>query len=121
MKYQKLGKTDLNASVVAFGGWGIGGGTVWPDMALGVKDVEDLLDAATDLGINYIDTAPVYGTGVSEELLGKALKNKDNQAVLDEIAAEVKQIATSHPMFSSEWVSPSIRKDFEDMYYNVEY
>ena len=54
-------------------------------------------------------------------LLGKALKNKDNQAVLDEIAAEVKQIATSHPMFSSEWVSPSIRKDFEDMYYNVEY
>ena len=42
-------------------------------------------------------------------------------ARLDEIAAEVKQIATSHPMFSSEWVAPSIRKDFEDMYYNVEY
>ena len=74
MKYQKLGKTDLNASVVAFGAWGIGGGIVWPDMSLGVKDVERLLDAATELGINYIDTAPVYGTGVSEDLLGKALK-----------------------------------------------
>ena len=72
MKYQKLGKTDLNASVVAFGAWGIGGGIVWPDMSLGVKDVERLLDAATELGINYIDTAPVYGTGVSEDLLGKA-------------------------------------------------
>lgn len=75
MKYQKLGKTDLNASVVSFGTWGIGGGSVWSDLTLGVSDVENLLDAATDLGINYIDTAPVYGTGVSEELLGKALKN----------------------------------------------
>ncbi len=76
MKYQNLGKTDLNASVVAMGAWGIGGGTVWPDMALTVKDVENLLDAATDLGVNYIDTAPVYGTGVSEDLLGKALKGR---------------------------------------------
>ena len=76
MKYQKLGKTDLNASVVAMGAWGIGGGTVWPDMALGVRDVENLLDAAIDLGVNYIDTAPVYGTGVSEDLLGKALKGR---------------------------------------------
>ena len=75
MKYQKLGKTDLNASVVAFGTWGIGGGSVWSDLSVSVSDVERLLDAATDLGINYIDTAPVYGTGVSEELLGKALKN----------------------------------------------
>ncbi len=74
MKYQKLGKTDLEASVVSFGAWGIGGGSVWPDMALGVPEVERLLDAATDLGINYIDTAPVYGTGASEELLGQALK-----------------------------------------------
>jgi len=75
MKYQKLGKTNLEASVVSFGGWGIGGGSVWSDKSLGVKDVEYLLDAATDLGINYIDTAPVYGTGMSEHLLGEALKN----------------------------------------------
>ena len=75
MKYQKLGKTDLNASVVAFGGWGIGGGCVWSDSTVNTKDLEKLLDKATDLGINYIDTAPVYGTGASEELLGKALKD----------------------------------------------
>ncbi len=75
MKYQKLGKTDLNASVVSFGTWGIGGGSVWSDSSVNVRDVENLLDAAHDLGINYIDTAPVYGTGASEELLGKALKN----------------------------------------------
>ena len=74
MKYQKLGKTDLEASVVSFGGWGIGGGCVWSDSDVNTKDLEKLLDHAADLGINYIDTAPVYGTGVSEELLGKALK-----------------------------------------------
>ena len=76
MKYQKLGKTDLSASVVSFGAWGIGGGSVWPDMNVGVGEVERLLDEAIDLGINYIDTAPVYGTGLSEELLGKALKGR---------------------------------------------
>jgi len=75
MQYQKLGKTDLEASVISFGSWGIGGGCVWSDMSVGVSQVENLLDAAADLGINYIDTAPVYGMGVSEELLGKALKN----------------------------------------------
>ena len=51
-------------------------------------------------------------------LLGKALNHKDDPAVLEEIKAEVYQIATSHPMFSSEWVSPSIREEFENMYYN---
>ena len=74
MKYQKLGKTDLNASVVSFGTWGIGGGSVWSDTTGTVSDLERLLDHASDLGINYIDSAPVYGTGVSEEMLGKALK-----------------------------------------------
>ena len=75
MKYQKLGKTNLEASVVSFGGWGIGGGSVWSDKSTDVPGLKYLLDAATDLGINYIDTAPVYGTGVSEQLLGEALKD----------------------------------------------
>ena len=75
MRYQNLGKTDLKASVVSFGTWGVGGGSVWSDTSLTVKDLERLLDHAADLGINYIDTAPVYGTGVSEEMLGQALQN----------------------------------------------
>ncbi len=82
MKYQKLGKTDLDVSVVAFGGWGIGGGIVWPDMSLGVENVKSLLDEAKDLGINYIDTAPVYGTSVSEKLLGEALKGRREDFIL---------------------------------------
>ena len=75
MKYQKLGKTDLKASVVSFGTWGVGGGSVWQDTSVDTAELENLLDAAADLGINYIDTAPVYGTGRSETLLGLALKN----------------------------------------------
>ena len=82
MKYQKLGKPELNVSVVAFGGWGIGGGIVWPDMALAAKDVASLLDEAKDLGINYIDTAPVYGTSMSEKLLGEALKGRRDDFIL---------------------------------------
>ena len=75
MKYQNLGNTDLKASVVSFGTWGVGGGSVWSDTKMTVKELEYLLDKARDLGINYIDTAPVYGTGVSEEMLGEALQN----------------------------------------------
>lgn len=82
MKYQKLGKTDLNASVVSFGTWGIGGGSVWSDKSVDVKSLEWLLDTASDLGINYIDTAPVYGTGASEELLGKALQGRRSKFLL---------------------------------------
>lgn len=75
MKYQKLGNTELKASQVSFGTWGIGGGSVWPDMSVALNEMKDLLDEASDLGINYIDTAPVYGMGNSEELLGNALKD----------------------------------------------
>lgn len=82
MKYRNLGNTDLNASVVAFGTWGIGGGSVWQDTTLEEKGVGEILDAASDCGINYIDTAPVYGMGDSEKLLGKALKTRRNKFLL---------------------------------------
>ena len=49
-------------------------------------------------------------------MLGRALKNKDNPEILEEIKKEVYEIATSHPMFSSEWVSPAIREEFEQMF-----
>ena len=82
MKFQKLGNTDLDVSVVALGTWGLGGGSVWTDGDSTVEDVKSLLDICHEHGVNYIDTAPVYGTGVSEELLGKALKGRRNDFVL---------------------------------------
>lgn len=82
MKYQKLGNTDIEVSVVSLGTWGVGGGSVWTDKDSTVGEVRDLLSACRDHGINYIDTAPVYGTGVSEELLGEALKGRRQDFVL---------------------------------------
>ena len=82
MKFQKLGNTDIDVSVVALGTWGLGGGSVWTDGDSTVEDTKRLLDICHEHGVNYIDTAPVYGTGVSEELLGKALKGRRNDFVL---------------------------------------
>ena len=82
MKYQFLGHSGLEVSKIAFGGWGVGGGNVWSDMSPSVNDVASLLDAAYDLGINYIDTAPVYGIGSSETILGKALKGRRDRFIV---------------------------------------
>ena len=82
MKYQKLGKSGIDVSVIALGTWGLGGGSVWSDRDSTVAEAESLLDACRDFGINYIDTAPVYGTGESERLLGEALKGRRHDFVL---------------------------------------
>lgn len=72
MKYRKIGKTDISASAVGIGTWAIGGGELWS----GSDDAQSIraLHAAVDSGINLIDTAPGYGFGHSEEVVGKAIK-----------------------------------------------
>ena len=82
MKYQKLGNTDIDVYTVALGTWGLGGGSVWSDRDSTAEEASRLLDACLEYGINYIDTAPVYGTGVSEELLGRALRGRREKFVL---------------------------------------
>ena len=70
MEYRKLG--DLKVSVIGYGAWGIGGAPFWKNE--GDKKSIDSIKASFDQGINIFDTAPVYGFGHSEELIGKALK-----------------------------------------------
>lgn len=82
MQYQELGTSGIRVSRIAFGAWGLGGGNVWSDRTLSAEQVGELLDAAYDLGINYIDTAPVYGVGESERILGEALKGRRNRFVV---------------------------------------
>ena len=82
MIYRKLGTSNITVSKIALGTWGIGGGSVWTDHNTTVKETAELLSACREQGINYIDTAPVYGTGASEELLGKALKGQRQDFVL---------------------------------------
>ncbi|WP_420316780.1 aldo/keto reductase [Ekhidna sp.] len=77
----QLGKSDLFVSPITFGAWAIGG------QAWGGNDDKDALKAMTksyDLGVTSIDTAPVYGFGHSESLVGKAIKEigRDNLEIL---------------------------------------
>jgi aryl-alcohol dehydrogenase-like predicted oxidoreductase len=72
MKYRELGRTGWKVSEISFGAWAIGG--AWGD----VDDKESLaaLHAALDGGVNFFDTADVYGDGRSERLLAKLRKER---------------------------------------------
>ncbi|TDG00569.1 aldo/keto reductase [Paenibacillus piri] len=75
MQYRQLGSTELSVSEVSFGTWAIGG--AWGK----VDDNESLraLARAMDAGVNFFDTADVYGDGHSERLLAKATKGKEDR------------------------------------------
>lgn len=78
MKYNRLGRTELSLSAIGLGGWAFGGGLDW-----GITDEQDVVNtvsAALDTGINWVDTAPIYGE--SEVLLGRALKGRRQQVLL---------------------------------------
>ncbi len=82
MEYRELGRSGIMVSQVALGTWGLGGGSVWSDRDSTEAEAARLLDACREYGINYIDTAPVYGTGRSEQLLGKALTGRRGDFIL---------------------------------------
>lgn len=71
MKYRTLGETELNLSVITFGAWAAGG---WMWGGTERKEAVEAIRASYDRGVNAIDTAPVYGQGTSEEIVGEAIK-----------------------------------------------
>ena len=73
MEYTTLGKSDLEITKIVFGAWAIGG---WMWGGADKSDAIDAIHTAMDLGITTIDTAPVYGFGKSEEIVGEAIKGK---------------------------------------------
>jgi aryl-alcohol dehydrogenase-like predicted oxidoreductase len=78
VNYRTLGKTGLKVSEIGFGAWAIGGtseaaGTQWGWGETPEQDAIAAIHRARDLGVNFFDTADVYGDGRSEEMLGKAL------------------------------------------------
>lgn len=78
MEYRKLGSTDLQLSAITYGAFAIGG-TMWGGNEK--KDSIDAIHASIDHGVTTMDTAPFYGYGLSEELIGDALKGKDRSKV----------------------------------------
>ncbi len=76
MRYRLLGRSGLLVSEICLGTMTYGGKGRWaPIGQLGLADVESQIGTAVDSGINFIDTADVYSEGMSEELVGQALKN----------------------------------------------
>ena len=81
MNHKPLGNSGISASVIGFGTWVLGGGQIWG------RDTDDkesirTIHSALDLGINLIDTAPAYGFGRSERVVGAALQDRRDKAIL---------------------------------------
>lgn len=83
MEYRKFGNTDLLVSEIGFGAWAIGGGAMIGTTSIGWGDSDDsvsrqAIHASLDAGINFFDTADIYGLGHSEKLLGETIgQNKE--------------------------------------------
>lgn len=80
MNYQRFGKTELQVSEIGFGAWAIGG-SGWGDFCNDGNSME-ALECAWENGVNLFDTCDSYGNGHSEELIGKFLKGKRQEAVI---------------------------------------
>ncbi|WRS27142.1 aldo/keto reductase [Oscillospiraceae bacterium MB08-C2-2] len=80
MNKREIGKSGIMATTISLGSWAIGGGSAWGDNS----DDESIrtIHAALDGGINVVDTAPVYGKGHSETVVGKALKGRRDQVLI---------------------------------------
>ena len=73
MEKRKLGSSNIEVTPMIFGAWAIGG---WKWGGTDKKAAVEAIHKAIDMGINSIDTAPAYGFGLSEEIIGEALKGK---------------------------------------------
>jgi aryl-alcohol dehydrogenase-like predicted oxidoreductase len=77
MEYRRLGQTDMSVSAISFGAWAIGG--TWGP----VDDEQSMraLRAAVDSGVNFVDTADVYGDGRSERLVGRLRRERKGETI----------------------------------------
>ena len=79
MQYRKLGQSGIEISVVGFGAWAIGG---WAWGGADEQQAVAAIHAAIDRGVNLVDTAPMYGYGRSEEIVGRAIHGRRDRVVL---------------------------------------
>jgi aryl-alcohol dehydrogenase-like predicted oxidoreductase len=79
MKMRELGTSGIKASIVALGTYAIGG---WTWGGTDEKQAIEAIHASIDSGVNLIDTAPMYGFGLAEEIVGKAIKGRRDKIVL---------------------------------------
>jgi aryl-alcohol dehydrogenase-like predicted oxidoreductase len=111
METKKLGNSDLSITRIGFGAWAIGGGG-W-EFAWGSQDDIDSIVAiheALDAGINWIDTAAVYGLGHSEEIVARALQG---MTIRPYVFTKCSMVWDEHRQIGHSLKSDSIRSECE--------
>jgi len=127
MQYRKFGDTDLVVSEIGFGAWAIGGGSMVGSTAIGWGDTDDnvsikAIHSAVDAGINFFDTADIYGLGHSEELLGKTIGNKKEIIIATKVGNVSRNdlftvdYAKEHILEACEASLKKLRRDVIDYY-----
>ncbi len=86
MLYRNFGNTGLSVSEAGFGAWAIGGNAMIGETAIGWGNVDDsesrsAIHKALDMGINFFDTADIYGLGHSEKIIGNTIGNRDDVVI----------------------------------------
>ena len=102
MQYRTLGRTGLRVSEV-----GYGGGRVAPTQDR--RALIDMLHAAFEVGLNYFDTAPDYGGGFSEDIIGEAVKGRRDECI----------IATKTEAFDSKGIMADVAGSLKRLGINV--
>jgi aryl-alcohol dehydrogenase-like predicted oxidoreductase len=115
VKKRQFGKTGMEITTVGFGAWAIGGGN-W-EYGWGAQEDADSIAAihrALDLGVNWIDTAAVYGLGHSEEVVARALHGMSEKPYIFTKCSLVWDKANPGAGISSSMKAASIRAEVED-------
>src|SRR5436190_5795558 len=128
VRYRELGRTGLQVSEIGIGAWGIGGVMMIegrPGSYGAADDAEAIrmIHWGLDQGINFIDVAPAYGFGHSEELVGQALKGRRDKVIVEtkvgEHHVDGKQVWRFDPPFVRDAIDQSLRRlqtDYIDSY-----
>lgn len=111
MQSKKLGNSELNITPIGIGGW-VMGGDGWEFSSGSRDDGESIsaIHAALDHGINWIDTAAVYGLGHSEEIIGRALKGRTSRPF---VFTKCDLVWDAHRKLGHSLKAASVRRELE--------
>jgi aryl-alcohol dehydrogenase-like predicted oxidoreductase len=111
MEYKPLGASGIKVSAIGLGCWSFGGGAYWGEQSQ--QDVDAVVAAAIERGVNFFDTAEVYNGGESERSLGRALKGRRDKVAL------ASKISPSHAGHVRKYLEASLERlgtDYLDVY-----
>ncbi|MBD3379507.1 MAG: aldo/keto reductase [Candidatus Omnitrophica bacterium] len=112
MRYRKIGNSDLSVSVIGLGTWAFGG-DCWGEADDRVS--RKVVERAVDSGVNFIDTAPIYGSGRSESVIGSAIRTRRKDVVIATKCGLEKKGHAIRPNLSAEFIREEIENSLKRM------